>query len=192
MPLQNRVDPFGTRHAVPERGHWFGNRGLLHNDRGEFVREWKVKRWIICELEFKGRSRKLLQPGQYTELFFMDEATALAAGHRPCMECRRDAAKLFLELAGFRKVGDFDEQLHLERYAQKPFVDSDALPNGAMVELDGKPWLLNHGELLRWTHSGYKASIPLPQERVKLLTPATTVEVIKKGYLPQISIVDAH
>lgn len=185
MPLPNRVDPFGTRHAVPDRGHWFGNRGLLHNDRGEFVREWKVKRWIICELEFKGRHRKLLQPGQYTELFFMDEATALAAGHRPCMECRREAAKQYLELSGFKRVGELDDQLHSERYGAKPLVDPRALPDGIMVEVEESAFVVKSGRLYRWTFKGYDES-PTSADKAVLLTPPTTTEVIKRGYEVQI------
>ncbi len=95
MSLQNRVDPFGNLHAVPHRGKWMGNRGLLHNDRKEIVRHSQLKRWIYCKLEFKGWHREVMRPGHYTELFFLDEATALAAGHRPCMECQRERATEF-------------------------------------------------------------------------------------------------
>lgn len=181
MPHPNRVDPYGQRHAVPDRGLWFGNRGLLHNDRGEFVREWKVKRWIICELEFKGWHRKLLQPGQYTELFFMDEATALSAGHRPCMECRREAAKAFLDLAGYRRVGELDDKLHEERFGPKPTVEWRDLPDGAMVDFEGSPYLMSGGQLRPWTFSGYGDPV-LPNNKVTLITPPTTISVLRRGY----------
>src|SRR5271165_1152863 len=90
MPRQNRVTPFGEIVAVPERGTFMGNRGNLHNAEGHIKRTWQVKRWLVCLLEFKGRKRTVMRPGFYTELFFLDEATALAAGHRPCAECRRE------------------------------------------------------------------------------------------------------
>ena len=90
MPLRNRVTPFGDIIATEARGLLFGNRGVLHDENGRLVRKWQVRRWIACRLEFKGRRRPLLRPGRFTELFFLDEATALAAGHRPCAECRRE------------------------------------------------------------------------------------------------------
>jgi hypothetical protein len=90
MPLRNRVTPFGDIIATEARGLLFGNRGVLHDAEGILVRAWQVRRWIDCRLEFKGRRRPLLRPGRFTELFFLDEATALAAGHRPCAECRRE------------------------------------------------------------------------------------------------------
>lgn len=92
MPRQNRVNPFGEIIATPERGTFMGNRGVLHDEEGRVRRKWKVKRWIVCVLEFRGRKRKVMTPRRYTELFFLDEATALAAGHRPCAECRREGA----------------------------------------------------------------------------------------------------
>src|SRR5258708_21172148 len=92
MPLQNRVTPFGEIIATPERGTMLGNRGILHNDRKEIIRTSQIRRWLCCVLEFKGIRRKIMDPHSYTELFFLDEATALAAGHRPCFECRRKAA----------------------------------------------------------------------------------------------------
>ena len=95
MPLQNRVDPHGAIFRSPARGTFMGNRGALHNDRQEIVRPFKVERWIACVLEFKGRQRTVMAPGRYTELFFLDEAVALAAGHRPCAECRRDRFNAF-------------------------------------------------------------------------------------------------
>ena len=89
MPRRNRVTPLGEIVAVPERGTYFGNRGVLHDEGGRIRRPWQVRRWLICLLEFKGRHRAVMTPNRYTELFFLDEATGLAAGHRPCAECRR-------------------------------------------------------------------------------------------------------
>src|ERR1700693_4875242 len=90
MPKRNRVTPFGEIIATPERGTFMGNRGVLHDDKGRLQRGWQVKRWIVCVLEFRDRRRTVMTPGRYTELFFLDEATALAAGHRPCAECRHE------------------------------------------------------------------------------------------------------
>src|SRR6201998_3464626 len=88
MPRQNRVTPFGEIIATPERGTFMGNRGILHDELGHVKRAWQVRRWLVCVLEFRGRKRTVMTPNRYTELFFLDEATALAAGHRPCAECR--------------------------------------------------------------------------------------------------------
>src|SRR5262249_33704005 len=95
MPRQNRVTPFGAIIATPERGTFMGNRGVLHDAEGRIRRTWQVKRWLLCLLQVRGRKRSILTPGRYTELFFLDEATGLAAGHRPCAECRRDCFKAF-------------------------------------------------------------------------------------------------
>src|SRR6202451_2054834 len=92
---QNRVTPFGDLVATPERGTFMGNRGVLHDAEGRIKRVWQLKRWIVCVLEFRGRKRQVMTPGRYTELFFLDEATALAAGHRPCAECRRQRFNAF-------------------------------------------------------------------------------------------------
>ena len=100
MPRQNRVTPFGEIIATPERGTFMGNRGVLHDAEGRIRRAWQVKRWIVCVLEFRGRKRTVMTPGPYTELFFLDEATALAAGHRPCAECRHARFLDFCTLRG--------------------------------------------------------------------------------------------
>src|ERR1051326_763992 len=98
MPRQNRVTPFGEIVATPERGTFLGNRGVLHDDAGHIRRAWQVKRWLVCVLEFRGRRRTVMTPRRYTELFFLDEATALAAGHRPCAECQRARYRLFRDV----------------------------------------------------------------------------------------------
>jgi hypothetical protein len=137
-------------------------------------------------LEFKNRKRPLLQPGRYTELFFLDEATALAAGHRPCMECRRDDAKRFLALAGFKTVTELDAQLETERFGETPSVTNlSDYPDGTFVHNLAVPYTILGGELYEWCFDGYKLSPEAPKELV-LLTPSTTVEVLRRGYQPQI------
>lgn len=180
MPRQNRVDPFSEIRADTYRGEWFGNRGVLHNARGEIVRHHQGTRWIYCVLEFKGRRRPLMRPGHYTELFFRDEATALAAGHRPCMECQRERAKEFLRCAGFDSVRELDAALHAERLS-RPEVDWRSLPNGAMVT-DGKnAFLVEAGDLLMWSSAWYSIC-DVPPERSWLLTPAVTVRALRMGF----------
>jgi len=152
MPRQNRVDPFGNLIADPARGTLFGNRGVLHAADGTIVRHHALRRWIYCRLEFKGRKRQLLQPGRYTELFFLDEATALAAGHRPCAECMRGRFNEFRAAwsAGPVAATDLDAALHAERLTtdgkqatwRSPLGD---LPDGAMVAIDGTPHLIRAG-----------------------------------------------
>src|SRR5262245_27436707 len=125
MPRPNRVTPFGDIIATPDRGTFMGNRGVLHDDAGRIQRAWQVKRWLVCVLAFKGRKRRGMRPGRYTELFFLDEATALAAGHRPCAECRRQRYNAFCNawrLADARgshlpTADEIDRRLHAERVA---------------------------------------------------------------------------
>src|SRR5437879_1969205 len=119
MPRQNRVTPFGQIVATPERGDFMGNRGVIHDRDGRIRKPWRVKRWLICLLQFKGEKRAVMTPGLYTELFFLDEATALAAGHRPCALCRRERYNAFRDAW---HVGEtrpsaiaIDERLHTER-----------------------------------------------------------------------------
>lgn len=125
MPLQNRVSPNGDIVATYQRGMFMGNRGILHNDEKELVSTSKIKGWVTCRLEFKGRKRELMAKGRYTELFFFDEATAFAAGHRPCAECRRERYKEFkskwLEANGTllggdsTAIGEIDKIIHKQR-----------------------------------------------------------------------------
>ena len=154
MTLQNRVTPLGELVAAPERGLVYGNRGCLHDAERRIRRQWQVKRWIACRLEFRGRHRAdPMPPGRYTGLFFLDEATAFAAGHRPCAECRREDYNRYLEIVGERRADDLDERLHAERTASYP--EASDLPDGAFVLRDGEPWLVLGDELLRWTPGGY-------------------------------------
>ena len=183
MPLQNRVTPLGELVAVPERGLVYGNRGRLHDDERQIRRQWQVKRWISCRLEFRGRHRAAgpMPPGRYTGLFFLDEATAFAAGHRPCAECRRDDYVRFLELVGETRAGDVDERLHAERLGAKPEREVASLPDGAFVLVEGAPWLVLGGELLRWTPGGY-AERRRAAGRARLLTPPTSLAALAAGW----------
>lgn len=212
MPLQNRVDPFGSIQAVPDRGLFTGNRGIIHDPdtRTLLKRRWALKAWIICECEFRnvrrvpmGRNRPG-GPGRpdkagWTELFFLDEVTALAAGHRPCFYCRRERAKDFIGRFGeaFKiaepRAPQLDQRLHKERLASggKPVpVTHDqlsGLPDGAMVS-DGKNcYAFRDGAAQRWSFAGYDkpvAPASLSCQPLHLLTPATTLAVLSRGYRP--------
>lgn len=202
MPLQNRVTPFGELVANPSRGAWMGNRGCLHDDRKTLTRRrWTTKAWLICRLSFKDRHRTLMTPGRYTELFFLDEATALAAGHRPCWECRRPDhiryRTLFAEASGRLadnvRAPDLDAVLHAERTV--PLTASTrrkrvgALLDGVFVAMPDAPWtagLVHGGHLWPWTPAGYGTPQPIPDGEVILITPPTTAAVLAAGYSPQI------
>ncbi|HME85737.1 MAG TPA: hypothetical protein VKG91_14600 [Roseiarcus sp.] len=193
-PLQNRVDPFSEFHAVAARGAMMGNRGgrIHRNDQTLAPRRWTSKRWIVCVCEFKGRRREVWGPG-YTELFFLDEPTALAAGHRPCFECRREAAKAFL--AAFPNSSGFgadamDDVLHRERLTdgQKRLWRSPlgALPEGAMIVLEGRAHAVRGGRPAPWSFKGYGEPLTLPTAfEVDVLTPPSTVAALSAGYRPQ-------
>jgi hypothetical protein len=202
VPKQNRVTPFGALVAVPERGTFMGNRGCLHDDRERVRRAWQLKRWIACVLEFRGRKRQVMKPGHYTELFFLDEATALAAGHRPCAECRRAAFNTFRralvpkrDAAALPSAVEIDEQLHAQRLkpdGSKRFHTAklDALPDGVFVLVRGDeapPYLVRGDHLLAWSFGGYTRWIERPRGiRVRVLTPALTVRAIRGGYVPEV------
>src|SRR5665213_3287158 len=167
MPLQNRVDPFGNLFAASARGTLMGNRGgRIHTDDKKLLtRRWASRQWICCVLDFKGRQRDVWGR-YYTELFFLDEVTAFAAGHRPCFECRRKDAELFTKLfRGDERSGRrvsapiMDTVLHAERLDGKAKrvhrAKIDALPDGAMIADDGEPFAVRGRNLLRWTPQGY-------------------------------------
>jgi hypothetical protein len=198
VPHRNRVTPFGEVIETPARGLLYGNRGVLHDDDGRIVRDWGVRRWIACVLEFKGRRRPLLRPGRFTELFFLDEATALAAGHRPCAECRRADFNHFREAwaathpGASLRVDDVDRVLQAERVGpdrRKRLHDARLgdLPDGSMVADDDGAWLVTGDALLRWTPAGYDERRPArPSARVRALTPPSIVDVIRAGYAPML------
>jgi hypothetical protein len=201
VPRQNRVTPFGEIVAVPERGTFLGNRGVLHDAEGHIRRAWQLTRWIVCVLEFKGRKRPVMTPGRYTELFFLDEATALAAGHRPCAECRRERFNAFRAAWQSARRGPLppadaiDRQLHGERVAAdrtKPVFAAKLrdLPDGVFVRHPDRPevaCLVWDDGLLVWTPGGYASRLPRRNSAdVLVLTPRSTVGAIRAGYAPEI------
>ncbi len=201
-PLQNRVDPFGELIRTKARGGWMGNRGLIHNEHQQIVRKFKLKAWITCRLEFKGRHRLVMTPNLYTELFFLDEATAFSAGHRPCAECRREDFNRFKAAwltgnpaFGFdtkTAIGEIDEVLHRERIDgngnKVTHVERlEALPPGSFLEYKGRPYIINQPNRVSvWTASGYEETIELPKGvEVVVLTPKSIVNTLRAGYIPQ-------
>lgn len=203
MPLQNRVTPTGRLEAVPARGAWTGNRGIIHNERREVVAQWRSKAWITCVLDFQGRRRKVFSPGHWSELFFLDEATAFAAGHRPCAYCRRPRYREFVDAWARANPGRFDTPrplatridaiLHAERVgpdrAKRRWRERfDALAPGGFILVDGTPCLLWDGRVLPWSHEGYGAPLPAPagKEEVEVLTPASIVAMFRAGFGPQV------
>jgi hypothetical protein len=200
MPLQNRVDPFGELCAVSARGLFFGNRGgRIHgDDRTLTRRRWTSSAWICCRLAFKGRHRAVWGKG-YTELFFLDEPTALSAGHRPCFECRRADAKAFAaawargnRLGVSPRAAEMDAVLHAQRLdgraKRRHGVALDDLPDGAMVAMPqgDRAFAVRANALLPWTASGYGPPQARPRGvRVDLLTPPAIVAVLAAGYRPQ-------
>lgn len=205
MPRQNRVTPFGDIVATAERGAFLGNRGILHDTEGRIQRAWQVKRWLVCVLEFRGRKRTVMTPGRYTELFFLDEATALAAGHRPCAECRHAR---FLDFCNAWKMAhrrrnrsprptadEIDNLLHAERLSpqrsKRSFRASlDELPDGVFVTAEAwgdQAYLVRGDSLLTWTPGGYGEHRRRPKnQEVCVLTPKSTVRTIRAGYFPEI------
>ena len=194
MPLSNRVDPFGELFATPARGTLMGNRGgRIHDERRQLgTRHWASKQWICCQLAFKNRHRTVWGDG-YTELFFLDEVTAFAAGHRPCFECRRQDAENFAHLFSGKpqraSAPAMDNVLHAERLDRKAKRTHaraiDTLPDGAMIALDDAAFALRGDTLLRWTPSGYTGTTPRPRSvTVDVLTPPSMLAVLEKGYRP--------
>jgi hypothetical protein len=189
VPLRNRVTPLGELVADPARGLVYGNRGCLHGADGEIRRRYNGKRWIACRLEFRGRLRRpLLQPGRYTELFFLDDATALAAGHRACAECRRADYVRLTEILRIGGADAIDEQLHRERTSGPHETALDDLPDGAFVLRDDEPWLALGAHLLRWTPAGYRDRVARPRGTMQAITPPSLVEVLRAGWEPLVPL----
>jgi hypothetical protein len=204
MPKQNRVTPFGDLIADPARGMWMGNRGRLHDSEQRIVRHHAGQRWIFCQLQFKNVHRQVMAPGRYTELFFLDEATALAAGHRPCAECSRPRFNEFRrwwaaanpELAGKESptAASIDAVLHAERISPKnekhTYLEMLCnLPDGVMIagESSDHAYLVHAGGLLRWAPGGYVDRIAGDSHwAVRVLTPRSVVRAIRLGYCPQV------
>jgi hypothetical protein len=183
MPFQNRVTPLGELIATPERGLVYGNRGCLHDAHGRIRRNWQMKRWISCRLEFRGwyRAAGPMPPGRFTGLFFLDEATAFAAGHRPCALCRREDYVRFMEIVGEKRADDIDARLHAERLGTKPTREVASLPDGAFVILDGVAWMVLAGELRLWTPGGYTTR-RAARGHATLLTPPIVLPVLADGW----------
>lgn len=201
MPLQNRVTPEGEIVATRARGTVMGNRGgaLHHAERQLTRRRWVSRQWICCQLQFNGRKRQVMAPRRYTELFFLDEATALAAGHRPCFEClRRDFlwfAELWAQAHGAKqraRAEDMDRVLHAERVDAQGRKRTyrapvDTLPGGTIVRWNEAPHLVLAGWLLPWTETGYGEPLDQPAKaRVDVLTPKSTVAVLSAGFCPSL------
>jgi hypothetical protein len=199
MPLQNRVDPFGNLLRTHARGTMMGNRGgALHNSDREIVRGYKSRRWITCVLEFKGRHRTVMSERRYTELFFLDEAVAFAAGHRPCAECRRERFNAFREawrrakgLDSLPFADEMDIELHPARVDRREKVTYEAamssLPDGCFVQIDGLAYLVWSDALLLWTPEGYTRHYARPADSIAtVLTPKPIVECMRQGYKPEI------
>ena len=198
MALQNRVTPLGEIVADPAIGDFMGNRGILHDGARRLgVSRWKHKAWIVCTLAFSGRKREIMAPGRYTELFFLDEATALAAGHRPCWECRRVAAlayrSAFAEGNGLENTPssrEIDGLLHGARivtgtrHQRRAERVGRELPDGVFVIVEERPWLVLDDRLLRWTPAGYDAVREMPEGLVTVATPLPSVAAIAAGYHP--------
>lgn len=198
MPHQNRVDPFGNILAVAARGTLMGNRGILHDDAQTIVRQHAHQNWITCALAFKGRRRSIMAPGRYTELFFLDEATAFAAGHRPCAECRRERYKTFTRIwrhvhgepAPGRPLSQtIDRVLHAQRIARGGrkvvhAAEVTDLPTGAVFAHDGAPVLVKDGQQFDWHPDGYTARQTPVTGPVDVLTPAAIIALFRQGLRP--------
>ncbi|EPX85710.1 hypothetical protein [Salipiger mucosus] len=200
MTYRNRVDPFGELHATPARGTLMGNRGILHDESGAIRRSHAHPNWVACALSFKDRKREIMQPGNYTELFFLDEATALAAGHRPCATCRRERYRAFTE--AWRRVhGDapegwslpqtIDKALHAARIDRKRRkvtfeAEAECLPDGTVFAVGEEAVLLWQGREFAWGFEGYRPCAGRTDGDVAVLTPAPVVDVLREGYLPAV------
>jgi len=202
--LQNRVDPQGNIIKTSARGAWMGNRGQLHDQGKAIKRQFKLKAWLICLLEFNGRHRQVMAPGRYTELFFLDEATAFAAGHRPCFECRRQdynrfkAAWLkgnpeygFNEKTSFQEIDQLLHKQRIDRKGNKATHEANIkdLPDGAFILIGNEPYLLTNNRIYHWAPAGYESAQPLPEiTTVTVLTPKSTLNAFRAGYRPQLAI----
>lgn len=192
-PLRNRVTPFGELIADPARGLVFGNRGRLHDPTGRVLRGHDGKRWIACRLEFRGRHRLPMPPGRYTGLFFLDEATAFAAGHRPCAECRHEDYMRFTSRwqgihPQLRGADAIDAQLHAERLEpggkrqRHHLAPLEGLPDGSFVLRRDAPFMVKGSRLWRWTPGGYVEPLARGRGTVTVITPPSLVAVLNAGW----------
>jgi hypothetical protein len=196
MPLQNRVDPFGALIATPARGLFLGNRGgrFHRDDQTLGKRRWASRQWICCVLQFKGRRHPVWRD-RYTALFFLDEPTAFAAGHRPCFECRRADATAFATKWAQAKGGDVPRAPAMDLVLQAERLNGRAkrtheravadLPDGTFVALSDAAYAVRGSRLLRWSDVGYTEKIARPRGTATVLTPPSMVDVLSAGYQPQ-------
>ncbi len=192
MPLQNRVGPSGEIIATPARGTFMGNRGILHDNNKQIVRASRNAMWLICRLEFKGRKRQLMSPGTYTELFFLDEAVALAAGHRPCGECRRSQYRSYMtavnQSGGEPLSGATDLDRRLNESRRRPWINASLpdLPDGVFVSVGHDDFrLIWSGFLFRWSPAGYVDAVSIDGaglDTADVVTPAMSVAALRHGY----------
>lgn len=199
MPLQNRVDPFGVFHAISARGGLMGNRGILHDDQRNVLKTHAHQNWVTCALSFKSIKREIMTSGRYTELFFLDEATALAAGHRPCASCRRDRYLAFTEAwqathGGAEKDRSLphtiDQALHKSRITRRREkvtheAERSTLPDGTIYSDGAEAYLAWQGKSFRWGFNGYTLADHFPQGTVTVLTPEPLISVLRNGYNPE-------
>lgn len=202
--LQNRVNPFGDLIKNKARGAWLGNRGVIHNEQKEIVRPFKTKAWITCMLYFRGRHREIMQPGRWTELFFLDEATAFAAGHRPCFQCRYKDHMRFKEYwlkgnpgYGFNMqtpVAKIDDIIHKQRIAKDGTKITyqaaiKELPGGTFIMYNNLPYVVYNNKMHAWQPEGYATAVALPGiQKVAVLTPHSFVNMLSAGYTVQVGI----
>jgi hypothetical protein len=194
VPLENRVDPFGKLFRTPVRGTMMGNRGgVLHNSQREIVRSYRSRRWITCVLAFKGRHRVVMAERRYTELFFLDEAVAFAAGHRPCAECRRERFNAFKEAWRRAKKMDrlpFADEMDVELHAARKVkyeARLGSLSDGCFVQMNGCAYLVWNDALVLWRPEGYTKRVRgLNDLTVRVLTPEPIVQCFRHGYRPDI------
>ncbi len=200
VPRRNRVTPTGELIADPGRGLVYGNRGCLHDSHGRIRRRYDGRRWIACRLQFKGWHREpLMQTGRFTELFFLDEATAFAAGHRPCALCRREDYDRFVSIwgdlhPGRRGADAIDARLHAERVdpatrgQRRHAAPLGDLPDGTFVLRRDEPFLVLGPSLLRWTPGGYADADLREDTTTDVLTPPSLVEVLRTGWSPVVPL----
>lgn len=194
MPLQNRVTPFGEILALPGRGLLVGNRGILHDDHRHLVRFSQCRRWIACALEYRGIRRTVMSPHTWTELFFLDEATAFSAGHRPCAECRRLDYNRYKTLwqrvhGGAANAAAIDRRLQADRgnvRRKRTYVAQlQTVPDGTFIAVNGEALLVWDGHLYTWSDAGYtKRRARQRLQDVEVLTPRCTVAIFAAGYRP--------
>lgn len=192
MPLQNRVRPDGEIITTSARGTFLGNRGILHDENKRIVRQSRSDMWLICQLQFNGRQQEIMHPKRYTQLFFLDEAVALAAGHRPCGECRRKYYRAYIDAANVDSdtpiagSGDLDRRLRVSRRSQRTSAPVDSLPEGAFISLGGEDFrLVWEGSLYRWSPDGYAEPITVADcgiAQATVITPALSLRALRHGY----------